>query len=238
MNWLSDALKQCSLTEDVEGYLLGRGAKEATIREEGMVTWTPLKQDIPDGQFVQWFGRHGERLAGYLICPMYSPLGEVIGFEARNTHQKIIRDYRMPEAAHHPFWLGTRRAVQKLWEGGDAWVVEGLFDLCPLEWVVPEKDAVLASVRAKLTMSHVEFLRRFCRGQVNVVYDNDESGRKGTFGFIDESGKKQMGALDWLKRVGLQCRDVPYEGGKDPGVLWDKGGASTVRDAFKYKIGF
>jgi hypothetical protein len=111
-----------------------------------------------------------------------------------------------------------------------------LFDLCPLEWAIPEKDAVLASVRAKLTMSHVEFLRRFCRGRVNMVYDQDDSGRKGTFGFIDESGKKQMGALDWLRRVGLQCRDIPYEG-KDPGVIWDTGGVSAVRNTFD-KLGF
>ena len=232
MNWLSDALQKCSLTDDVEGYLLGRGAKESTIRDEGMVTWAPLGQTAPDPQFEQWFGKRGERLAGYLICPMYSPSGDVIGFESRSTQQKIIRDYRMPEAAHQPFWLGTRRAVLKLWEGGDAWVVEGLFDMCPLEWAIPEKDAVLASVRAKLTMSHVEFLRRFCHGWVNVVYDKDESGRRGTFGFTDESGKKQMGALDWLRRVGLRCRDIPYEGGKDPGVIWDKGGVLAIRDTF------
>ncbi len=236
MNWLAEALQECHLTEEVEGYLLGRGAKESTIREEGIVTWSALKSPAPDIQFQQWFGKCGEKLTGYLICPMYSPKGEVIGFESRNIHQKIIRDYRMPEAAFQPFWLGTRRAILKMWEGGDVWIVEGLFDLCPLEWAIPEKDAVLASVRAKLTMSHVEFLRRFCRGRVNMVYDQDDSGRKGTFGFIDESGKKQMGALDWLRRVGLQCRDIPYEG-KDPGVIWDTGGVSAVRNTFD-KLGF
>jgi hypothetical protein len=233
-NWLTEALKGCTLTEEVEGYLLGRGAKEDTIREEGMVTWFPLEHPTPDPEFEKWFGRYGEKLSGFLVCPMYSPRGEVIGFEARHTKQKLIRDYRLPEEAHQTFWLGTRRAVLKLWEGGDAWIVEGLFDLCPMEWVIPDKDAVLASVRAKLSVSHVEFLRRFCRGTVNMVYDCDSAGRKGTFGFVDETGKRQKGALDWLKRVGLNCRDIPYEGGKDPGVIWDKGGAPAVRAAFRF----
>lgn len=233
-NWLAEALAGCRLTPEVEGYLLGRGAKESTIRDEGIVTWFPLEKSSPDPSFEKWFGKYGERLAGFLICPMYSPRGEVIGFEARNTKQKIIRDYRLPEAAHQPFWLGTRRALPKLWEGGDVWIVEGLFDLCPLEWVIPEKDAVLASVRAKLSAAQVEFLRRFCRGMVNIVYDRDEAGRKGTLGFVDKDGRRQLGALEWLRRVGLECRDIPYEGGKDPGVIWDKGGARAVREAFRF----
>lgn len=231
MNWLAEALQECHLTEEVEGYLLGRGAKETTIQDEGMVTWAPLKQPSPDIQFQQWFGKYGERLKGYLVCPMYSPKGDVIGFEARHIKQKIIRDYRMPEAAFQPFWLGTHRALLKMWAGGDVWIVEGLFDLCPLEWVVPEKDALLASVRAKLTSSQVEFLRRFCRGQVNVAYDSDETGQKGIFGFTDETGKKQLGAVERLRRVGLQCRGITYEG-KDPGVIWDKGGIQAMQDAF------
>lgn len=233
MNWLASAIKDCILTEEVEGYLLGRGAKESTIRDEGVVTWFPLKNPVSDPQFLK-FGKtgRGEGLTGYLVVPMYSPLGEVIGFEARNIHQKIIRDYRLPEAAHHPFWLGTRRAVQKMWAGGDVWVVEGFFDLCPMEWVIPETDAILASVTAKLSPAHVEFLRRFCRGTVNMVYDRDAGGRKGTVGFTDENGKRRFGALDWLRRVGLNSRDIPYEGGKDPGELWDRGGAAAVRSAF------
>ena len=235
MSWLSDALKECTLTEEVEGYLLGRGAKESTIRDEGIVTWSPLKQDAPDKQFQGWFGKKGEKLTGYLACPMYSPKGEVIGFEARNIHQKMIRDYRLPEAAgFQPYFIGTRRAVQKLWAGGNAWVVEGLFDLCPMEWVIPETDAILATVTAKVSPAHVEFLRRFCRGMVNMVYDRDATGRKGTAGFTDETGKHKWGALEWLNRVGISCRDVPYEGGKDPGELWDKGGVEAVRRAFTF----
>jgi DNA primase len=60
------------------------------------------------------------------------------------------------------------------------WVSEGFFDASALEWCAPETDVCLASVRAKLTQQHVDFLRRFCRGMVNMLYDNDETGRNGT----------------------------------------------------------
>ena len=170
-------------------------------------------------------------LTGYLVCPMYSIRGEVIGFEARSIHRKAIEDFRLPDTGWSPFWLGTRRAVQRLWAGGDAWVCEGLFDKCPLEWVVPSKDAVVASVRAKLSRAHVEFLRRFCRGWVHMVYDRDTTGREATLGYTDKAGGKHPGALELLERVGLRCRDVPYQG-KDPGVIWDQGGVAAMQAAF------
>jgi len=80
---------------------------------------------------------------------------------------------------------------------------------------------------------HIEFLRRFCRGWVHMVYDQDPTGRKATTGFRDDTGKWTPGALDNLKRVGLRCEDVPYSGGKDPGEIWDKGGIAQLRTAFR-----
>ena len=123
--------------------------------------------------------------------------------------------------------------MPSIWSGGDVWICEGLFDKFPLEWAVPSGDAVLATVRAKLSDSHVEFLRRFCTGTIHMVYDRDETGRKATVGWVDaETGRKRYGALDALKRVGLKCVDVQYRGGKDPGEIWDHGGAAAVKAAF------
>jgi len=232
MSWLEDALSRCSLTPDVEEYLVGRGASDETIAAEGCVTWSPAEEPSPDENFRKRYGSRGERLDGFLVCPVRSPKGALIGFEARDTKVKFISDWREPAAAWNPFFLGTRRAVGRLWDGGDAWIVEGFFDLCPLEWAVPKKDAVLATVTAKLSDRHVDFLRRFCRGWVHMVYDRDEGGRRGTVGGVDNSGKRIWGALDVLRRVGLKCRDVPYTGGKDPGEIWDKGGVAALKAAF------
>ena len=233
MSWLEEALAACTLTEEVEGYMLGRGAKESSIAAEGIVTWRPSADPVPNEEFCEKYGKHGEKLDGFLMCPVRSPKGILLGFEARNIRQKVISDFRLPEAYWNPFFLGTRSAMPSIWSGGDVWICEGLFDKFPLEWAVPSGDAVLATVRAKLSDSHVEFLRRFCTGTIHMVYDRDETGRKATVGWVDaETGRKRYGALDALKRVGLKCVDVQYRGGKDPGEIWDHGGAAAVKAAF------
>jgi len=196
------------------------------------VTWQRLEEPSPDPAFREMAGRFGERFTGYAVCPVWSPRGTIIGFEVRNTQRKYIRDYRLPEAVWNPFFIGMRRALPKIWAGGDVWIVEGQFDLYPLEWAIPETDAVLATVRAKLSKWHLEFLRRYCKGWVHMVYDRDETGLKATFGYETKEGKRRMGALDALQRVGLKSRDVPFSGGKDPGDLWDQGGVESVRAAF------
>jgi hypothetical protein len=232
MGWLSEAVAKCALTSDMEEYLYGRGAQEATILDEGCVTWHRLEEPSPDPVFAKRYGNFGERLEGFLVIPVRSPKGSFIGMEARNISVKYLSDWREVEAEWNPFMIGTRRAVEKLWAGGDAWIVEGFFDKCPLEWVVPSGDAVLATVTAKLAIRHVEFLRRHCRGWVHMVYDRDEAGRRGSEGYADSSNKRHWGALDALRRVGLKCRDVPYSGGKDPGELWDRGGVQALKAAF------
>lgn len=233
MSWLSEALSSCELTEIGEGYFLGRGATSEFIDFEGLTVWKPTSQAIPDEVFCDRYGTHGERLEGWLICPVYSPRGRILGFEGRHPSIKKITDYRLPEAKWNPFWIGMRTGMPLLWEGGDVWVTEGLFDLCPMRLIVPQRDAVLASVTARLSRWHVEFLRRFCRGWVHMVYDRDETGRKGVHGYIDKTtGKKRWGALHSLKRVGLECREVHYSGGSDPGEVWDRGGIEALRSSF------
>jgi hypothetical protein len=236
VSWLAQTLAEQELTEDVEGYLLGRGGLEEHYRELGVVTWQADYAGITDESFLAKYGTSKDRLdlTGWLICPIWSPKGKVLGFEARNTQKKALSEFVLPEAVWNPIWLGlSPNAMQKVWAGGDVWVVEGLFDLFPMQWVVPEGDVVLATLRARLTDKHVEFLRRFCKGRVHMVYDLDEQGRKATSGWTDQEGRFRWGALQKLKRVGLRCRDVPYSGGKDPGEIWDRGGAKALLAAFR-----
>lgn len=257
MNWLDEAMAECTLTEEVEGYLLGRGAKESSIAAEGIITWRPTKSPVPNPEFVQKYGSYGQKLDGFLMCPIKSPKGTLIGFEARNIRVKVISDFRLPEAKWNPFFVGTRAAMPAIWAGGNVWICEGMFDKFPLEWAVPPGDAVLATVRAKLSDAHIEFLRRFCKGTVNMVYDRDETGIRATgkanlldmsksvldrhkatsVGWKDpETGKTRYGALAVLNRIGLKCRYVQFRGGKDPGEIWDHGGASAIQAAIQQAV--
>jgi hypothetical protein len=259
--WLQSALRSFTLTEDVEDYLFGRGVREETIRGEGMVTWqAPLTEPAPDSLFRDQCGDRGERLVGMMVCPVRSPRGTLLGFEARSIHKKRILDFRLPVAKWCPFFIGTRLAMPAIWAGGDVWLGEGLFDKAPLEWAVPMRDAVLATVRAHLTPQQLDFLRRFVKGTVHVVFDHDDTGVKATHGYKDDTGKARPGVLRLLERVvdpmtkqcvrcrtsllrdasrcdycgwsGLKCIDVPYSGGKDPGEIWDKGGATAIKAQF------
>jgi len=235
MAWLNDALKEMTLTEPVAGYLYGRGAQEQTITELGCVTWAADKAFSQEKLWLERTGPdgRGEWLNGWLIMPLLGPRGQLLGFEARRTDVKKFSRWLTPEAAWNPVFSGlTPSAMAKIWAGGDIWLVEGTFDMFALQWAIPDKDVVLATVTAMLNARQVEFLRRFCKGWVNVAYDNDTQGRNGTFGWTDDAGKFRWGALKKLDHVGLRSRDVRYSGGKDPGEIWDRGGAEGVQAAF------
>jgi len=118
-------------------------------------------------------------------------------------------------------------------------VIEGLFELTAMERIIPERDAVVATVRAKLTEKHVTWVRRFIdpKAQVHMVYDNDETGRHGVTGYTHpETGKFVWGAMQTFERVRVECRDVRYSGGKDPGEIWEKTGTDGLREAFAHAL--
>lgn len=235
MTWLANHFQSLTLAEAHEGYFLGRGAKEATLARLGVKTWQVLPEVAPLEDFRDRYGDRGEYLEGWVLWPLLSPRGCVLGFAGRRFGEKIITRYLLPEGAWNPIWTGlTPETMLRIYEGANVWVVEGIFDLLPLEWGIPEDDVVLGSERAHLTDKHIEFLRRFVRGsgqQVNMAYDNDEAGRKGVVGWTDETGKKRCGALQRLERVKVRAVNVAYRG-KDPGEVWNQGGAAAVWAAF------
>ena len=237
--WLLAALESARETlehdEDAQGYLLGRGMQDHVIEEMGVGVWSPPEADAPDAVFRDRYGDNGWKLRGRLVVPFYSPRGKVIGFEARSMTDKNATRHLLVEAAWNPVFIGCGMATPKVWDGGNVWLVEGLFDMTAMLRIVPEEDAVLATVRAKVSDKHLEYLRRFCKGMVYVVYDNDETGRKQTTGWTDDkTGKFRWGAIQRLERVGLPCHDARYRGGKDPGEIWEKTGTSGLQQAFAH----
>lgn len=240
--WLELNLARMSLPEDAEGYLLGRALREQRIADIGVVLWTPalVVGTPPDDVFPkQYGGRTGTYVAGFLAFPLRAPSGILIGVEFRSWQGlKRLRQYLLPDAAFSPVFAGlTAPLMAKIWDGGDVWIVEGVFDMAAMEHVIPARDVVLGTLRARISHAHAKFLRRFCRGTVKMVYDRDETGRNMTFGYVDpKTGKRVWGALDSLKRVGISCLDVLYTGGKDPGEIWDAGGVPALQTAFQWSL--
>lgn len=240
--WLEEAVASFTLTEEAEGYLLGRGILEPRIQDIGIGVWDPdrLLESATDEVFrdpKKGHGPRGERLRGRLVVPLWGPTGKLLGVEVRAwSGEKRVTQYLLAEASWNPVFVGLTPAVMaKIWAGGDVWIVEGLFDLGAMEHVVPTRDAVLGTLRARVSEHHATFLQRFCRGRVYLVYDNDSTGRQQTHGYEDPATHRhRWGALDVLSRVGVHAQDVPYRGGKDPGEVWDRGGVDGLRRAFPH----
>jgi hypothetical protein len=234
--WLETALFSCPLTLGAEEYAMGRGLSQVALQDFGVGVWAKdsLEEDAPDLLFRKRFGQKGSRVDGSLCIPLRCPRGNLIGAEFRSWNgPKVIRQFLLPEAEWNPVFIGlTPQVMEKVWAGGSVWVAEGLFDVGPLGFVIPSQDVVVGTLRARLSDRHILFLRRFCRGYTNMVYDNDETGRKMTHGYLDETGTHRWGALELLNRVGMRCRDVPYFGGKDPGEIWERSGTEGLSRAF------
>lgn len=235
--WLKDALENMSLTDEAEGYLFSRGATTQTIANLGITGWDPsrITAQAPDKKFRDEHGAYGEKLDGCIVTPILSPTGRIIGAEWRAFEgTKRISQCLLPDASWNPVFVGLNpSSVRKVWDGARVWIVEGMFDLTALQHGVPDEDVVLATMRAHLSYNHVSFLRRVCSSSVMIAYDNDRAGKRMTHGYTDDvTGKRIIGAVESLNRVGVNARAVSYTGGKDPGEIWDRGGARLVQTTF------
>jgi len=223
--WLNDLFISGNLLLEEEEYLLSRGAKRERIKSLGIISWDSLAVGkSPDPIFNErYFSRKfPNRLKGCICTPYRSLTDQIIGFEARAVDHKWITDFRVsPESHWCSFWLGlNKESMEKLWAGGEVWIVEGLFDMFALDWVIPESDLILAIVQARLTTPHLEFLRRFAK-KANLSLDMDPPGRKGAYK-----------AARNLRELGVSNRVVEYGPGKDPGEIWDRGGVRELKEVF------
>ncbi len=215
--WIKSALAP-GLDTPTEEYLFARGAKQETLTSMGISLWTPPATACPDPAFAKDYGAYGGSLRGWLIIPLTGPDGRFLGFTGRAPAQKAFVQYRVPVAHAHACLFGLDQALPKIWAGAPVWVTEGAFDMFALEWAYA--GPVVVAGTAKISNNQIEFFRRFA-SEVVVVFDMDGAGRKGSTDAIRD-----------LTRVGVRCRELTYQGGKDPGVLWDRGGAERLRAEF------
>lgn len=220
--WVEDAFAQCSLDDDCLGYLLSRGATMEVIDSWGMATFTPPSEQAPDPQFCERYGKYGEFFEGRVLIPLWCPRGTLLGFDSRAIGEtKRASRYMIGDRPWAVCWIGLKSAMRKIWEGRDLWIVEGAFDVFALMHAID--GPILGAGPARLVGAQLEFLRRFCK-YVNLVFDRDPTGRKGTHK-----------AMQDLAKINVACRDVPYgKTGDDPGAIWLRGGAVGTRSAFPY----
>ena len=236
--WLTEGVLSAAAAapEELEGFVLGRGLPQNLFEEMKIGLWGRQPTPASDEVYAKRNGEFGQKREGWMSVPIWSPRIQLIGVIYRLWDgNKEFRDYMLPESKWAPAFIGlTPSVLQKIWDGGDIWVVEGLFDMT-IGHVIPKKDVVLACGTANLSRLQVNFLKRFLAptAMVHIVYDEDKTGRDHAAGYTDvKTGKYMPGVCDRLKRVGVRCRDVRYRGGKDPGIIWEAGGKPALAAAF------
>jgi len=235
--WLARNLLMSSDTmpESAEGFMLGRGLPYSLASEMRVGLWEGADEPCPSSTFTERYGSRGHRVSGWLTIPAWSPRGQVLGVEFRRWGgEKGSQKFYLPDSRWLPVFTGlVPSALNRIWRGGDVWLVEGVFDLA-VAHAIPDKDVALACGGAKITPCQLTFLRRFLddRAWVHVCFDMDETGQNMAHGYTHpDTGKRVWGAVERLTRAGIKARVVQYRGGKDPGEIWERAGTAHLREA-------
>lgn len=179
-----------------------------------------LDRKLPElekaGDFLKWC-HGGQKLDDCYVFPLTNALGQVKGLQFRHVERSVkgYMDYFL--AKDEPVLFGLGQAMPHIWTSQVVCLVEGNFDLFPIQRVLPNTIATLTS---DVSSRFLRFLRRNVR-EVWFGYDMDAVGRKGAFSFIKDHGR----SFDRVK-VG-QFPRVQFADGKrakDPGELWEASG--------------
>lgn len=225
MTWLDDIadFAASKIDDRVREAYWGRGADDNQIAlyRLGYIDRSLPEADLPP-DFLRWSG-HGEKLANSYVLPLTNALGEVRGFQFRSVDESVrgYMDYFADDTEAILFGLGP--AIKAMWRSGRAVLVEGAFDLFPIQRVVPE---VIATITAKVAPSFARVLRRHAK-KVYISYDRDKMGKMGSSNFRRTYGK------DYEEVVDVEYPDVTTLEGKvakDPNEIWSAWGDERLAD--------
>ena len=170
--------------------------------------------DYPKG-FLDW-SHHGERLDDVFMLPLTNTLGDKRAAQFRHVEreQTGYRDYFIDK--EEPVLFGLSQAMPAVWETETAFVVEGAFDVFPIQRVMPQ---TFATITARVTEQLVRLLRRIVR-KVWLGYDMDDAGRRACSWFVHQHGDEFETRVVDYPRV----RMIGGKVSKDPSDLWEAWG--------------
>ena len=161
-----------------------------------------------------------------LVLPLTNTLGEIKGFQFRHVErdQKGYKDYLPDRAEAVLFGLG--QALPHVWTTRRILLVEGAFDLFPLQRYFPE---VVATLTAHVLDRLARILRRIQVRDIFVAYDNDKTGRESSEEIQHQYGKE-------FDVHPLRCPTIKMVNGtstKDFGELWEALGEEGFRQRIR-----
>jgi DNA primase len=208
------AYAQANLTDRVLEALWSRGVSDEQIRSYKIGY---LNQKLPplEGatEFMEWCWR-GKKLQDVFVLPMTNALGQVKGVQFRHVDRvrKGYMDFFVDD--EEPSLFGLAQAMPSIWQTERVFLVEGAFDLMPVQRVFPN---VIPTMTASVSQGLLRFLKRTVK-EVWIMYDTDAAGYKGGKAFVTEHASD-------FDRVGIvklpRLNFVDGRMTKDPSDLWE-----------------
>jgi len=222
--WLDDLISAANegLTGDRElEALWSRGCSDEQISGYQVGYLTGLPQGIPyPDEFLAW-ARSDNKLDDVFTFPLTNCLGQVKGVQFRHVDRKAKGYTDYLTAKDEPVFFGFAQAMPAMWATQKICLVEGAFDLFPIQRVFP---FTVPTMTSNVSSTFFRFLKRNVR-EVWFGYDMDSAGRKGAFDFAKKHGR------DFSKVKIPQFPQVKFLDGrraKDPSDLWEVMGDERV----------
>lgn len=206
---------QTNLTERVKEALYGRG-----VSEEQIVAYRIgyLNHDLPDLEGAEAFLRWSQgKLDDVLVLPLTTTLGVIQGFQFRHVDRERKGYQNFMPYKEEALLFGLAEAMPYVWRTGTIYLVEGAFDLFPIQRHFP---GVVATLTAKIPENLVPVMRRLVH-TVWVGYDADPAGKAATKQIVRELGSEFSVRPVYYPPVKAYGSDRPI---KDPGELWEAWG--------------
>lgn len=166
--------------------------------------------------FMEWCWE-GRRLQDTFVLPLTNTLGSIKGLQFRRVdpEKKGYSDYT--PYTEEPVTFGLAQAMPHAWKTRSIWLVEGVFDVFPIQRVHPN---VIPTLTNKLSKPMARLLRRVVT-DLWLAYD------------MDEEGRKAVRKMSWEYRNEFEIHDPNFPRPKtldgkrrvkDPSELWEAWG--------------
>lgn len=229
--WIDELVEFSSshLDDRVREALYARGVTDEQIQ---LYRLGYLDRQLPPLQnakaFLEW-SLNGAKLDGVFVLPLTNALGDIKGLQFRHVDRgrSGYSDFFLDQ--DEPVLFGLAQAMPYVWETGTICLVEGCFDLLPLQRTFP---GVVSTLTARAPDSFLRFLRRLVK-KVWLVWDGDRTGRNGCAIFTRRfSDDFEIHTLNYPKVTKISGGLV-----KDPGELWEAWGEQRFSDYIRSSMG-
>ena len=219
MTWLDSLVEfaQGRLDNRVRSALWGRGVTDEQIALYRLGHLNSILPSLPAEakDFCEWARTEG-RIDDVFVLPLTNALGQVLGVQFRHVEQgrKGYREYVLTR--EEPVYFGLGQAIEAIWKQERAFIVEGAFDVFPIQRAIP---GVFATLTARVPEQLIRFLRRLV-SHVSLGYDMDKAGREACARFTSVHGDDfEVQIISYPP-----ARTADGKLAKDPSEIWEAWG--------------